>query len=110
MNIRHAGLAALLLLAGCAQSPESIAPAYVSTVPYETFTCTQLGEEEVRVQAALAQASQQQKNAQSGDVVGVILLGIPTSTLSGSNVAPQVASLKGQLVAVQQASLKKNCG
>jgi hypothetical protein len=107
--LRLAALAAPLALAACAQSPESIAPAYVSELPYDTFTCSQLAQEEARVEGALAAASKQQSDARTGDTVGVILLGLPTSTLSGSNVASQVASLKGQQIAIQQAETKKNC-
>ena len=108
-SIRYAVLAAPIFLAGCAVAPESIAPAYTSEVPYDSFTCPQLGQEGARVADALATASKAQSDARTGDTVGVILLGLPVSSLSGTNVAAQVASLKGQQVAIQQASIKKNC-
>lgn len=97
------------LLAGCAKRPETIAPAYVSALPYQNLSCAQLAEEMARVNAAYAVAAQQQNDAATGDAWGVFLIGMPTSTLSGSNVAAQVASLKGQQEALHQSAIRKNC-
>jgi hypothetical protein len=91
---------------GCAKSPESIAPAYVSTVNFQSWSCNQLAEEGRRLSQALAEA----RNARTNDTIGVIFLGLPVSSLSGDNIAPQIANLKGQMVAVQQAGSSKNCG
>jgi hypothetical protein len=102
-------LVAAAALAACAAKPESIAPAYVSSVPYESWTCRQLAEETVRVEQALAGASALQEKARGYDIAGVILLGLPVSSLSGDNVAPQIATLKGQRDTVAQVMIKKNC-
>jgi hypothetical protein len=96
-------------LAACAAPPEAIAPSYVSPISYNGLNCSDLSAEAARVDAALTQASQQQEQAHGNDVVGVLLIGVPVSTLSGTNVAPQVASLKGQQQAIQQAILQKHC-
>lgn len=96
-------------LSGCAAPPSAIAPAYTSQVPYESYTCKQLGQESQRIDAALTTASAEQDKARQGDTVGVIFLGLPVSSLSGQNVAPQIASLKGQQDAVQQVMIEKNC-
>lgn len=116
-GLRFIGLATLVLmallaglLAGCAKKPEAIAPAYVSHMQYMSYNCPQLASEAARLDAALAQVSQAQRNARSGDVAGVILLGLPVSSMSGSNVSDQVASVIGQQVAVQQAMNLQNCG
>jgi hypothetical protein len=100
---------AAALAAGCAKSPESIAPAYISPLSYQNFACDQLAEENVRVAAALAQASQQQRDARTNDTVGVIFLGLPVSTLSGGNVADQVARLKGEQQTLGQVAMQKRC-
>jgi hypothetical protein len=39
----------------------------------------------------------------------VIFLGVPTSTFSGTNLAPEVARLKGQKEATHLASISKKC-
>lgn len=101
---------ALLALAGCAAKPEDIPPAYVSHMLYEPYTLEQLRGEEQRLQQALATASDAQRKARSNDTAGVILLGLPVSSLSGSNQAANIARLKGELEAVQKAIALKNGG
>jgi hypothetical protein len=97
------------ILAGCAATPESIAPAYVSEVTYQNWSCQQLSEETMRLNAAYQVAAQEQHHARTNDTVGVLLLGLPVASLSGGNVAPQVASLKGNQAAVERAMTLKNC-
>jgi hypothetical protein len=98
-----------LSLCACAAPPESIAPSYVSPMSYSSFGCGDLIAESARVDAALTQASSQQEQAHGSDVVGVLLIGVPVSTLSGTNIAPQVASLKGQQEAIHLALIQKHC-
>ena len=102
-------LGAAIGLCGCAASPESIAPSYVSPISYNNFSCGDLSGESARVDAALVQASSQQEQAHGSDVVGVLLIGVPVSTLSGTNIAPQVASLKGQQEAIRLSMIQKHC-
>ena len=104
-----AASAVALLLAGCAKAPESIAPSYVSEVPYQSYTCQQLGEERARLEQAYAVTAKAQNDARTGDAWGVFLIGMPTSSLSGGNVASEVASLKGQMTAVDKTIITKNC-
>jgi hypothetical protein len=68
-----------------------------------------LGEEHARLEQAYAVTAKAQEDARTGDTWGVILLGLPTSTLSGGNVAAEVASLKGQQIAVEKTIISKNC-
>jgi orotate phosphoribosyltransferase-like protein len=102
-------VATALFLTACAKSPESIAPAYQSSFIYENLNCAQLGQESQRVGSALAAASTQQNNARSNDIIGVVLIGLPVSTLSGDNIAPQIAQLKGAQNAIREARMKKKC-
>jgi hypothetical protein len=96
-------------VAACAKSPESISPSYISDVQYRGWTCDQLGQEEVRLVQALAVASQQQEKARSNDIVGVIFIGLPVSSLSGDNIAPEIARLKGENAALNRAMILNNC-
>lgn len=102
-------VAATLILSACATAPEAIAPAYISDVTYQSWSCEQLSQEMGRLNAAYTNVADQQHKARNNDTVGVILLGLPVSSLSGSNVAAQVASVKGNQVAVEHASTLKNC-
>jgi hypothetical protein len=104
-----AAVAACGVLAACAASPESIAPSYVSTVVYQNWSCQQLAEEEGRLHAAYVTAAGEQSDARTTDTVGILLLGLPVGSMTGENVAPQVASVKGQTDAVHQAETLKNC-
>lgn len=103
------GLAPLGLLSACATAPENIAPAYVSNMQYQNWTCEQMVEELSRLGSALVSASSQQNKARSNDAVGVFFLGLPVASMSGGNVAPEIARLKGEQAAIQQAQSLKNC-
>ena len=100
-------LAIVSLVSGCATAPENIAPAYVSHLAYMQYTVEQLGQEEARLQAALSTSSDAQRKARSNDTLGVIFLGLPVSSLAGSNQASNVARIKGELEAVQKAIILK---
>lgn len=99
----------LLVLAACAASPESIAPAYVSPMAYHSWNCEQLAAEGHRLVSANANVAAQQNQARTGDTVGVILVGLPISSMTGQNVAPEVARLKGEHEAVYRAAIEKGC-
>jgi len=110
MRIRKwAAVVGVMTVAACAQTPESVQPAYASDVPYLSYTCQQLGQERARLSAALATAFTQQNETRSGDITGVILLGLPLSSMSGGDIAPQIARYKGEIEAVDSASRKKSC-
>lgn len=98
-----------LVLSACAVAPENIPPTYVSEMTYQPFSCEQLGQEQARMVAALATASDAQRRARSNDTAGVIFLGLPVSSLSGSNQASNIARLKGEIDAIQRAGIQKNC-
>ena len=97
------------LLAACAQSPEAIQPAYVSPVTYSDWSCPQIMEEQARLSGALATASQQQQQARSNDTAAVIFFGLPLASMSGANIAPQIARYKGEQEAVRLAGVTRSC-
>lgn len=109
VKITFTAVLAVTMLAGCAKAPGSIAPSYVSEVPYQSYSCKQLGEERARLEQAYTTTAKAQEDARTGDAWGVFLIGMPTSSLSGGNVAAEVASLKGQMVAVDKTLITKNC-
>lgn len=108
--VRKVSIVGVLFLAACAAKPESIQPSYISPVTYDAWTCPQLGQESARVESALATASKQQQSARDHDTAGVIFLGLPTGSMSGEAIAPEVARLKGSKDAIQQEMTLKNCG
>lgn len=102
-------IAVPVLLVGCAKAPESISPSYVSEVGYLSWTCEQLATETTRMSSAYSTAAAQQEKARTNDVVGVILIGLPVSSLSGDNIAPEIARLKGEQDAIRKAMISKQC-
>jgi hypothetical protein len=73
------------------------------------LTCEQLGQESQRLNDALKTASEKQKAASSKDAAGVFLIGMPLASMSGEDIGPEVARLKGEAEAVQRAQNKKGC-
>jgi len=102
-------VASVFILSACAKSPGSIQAAYVSEIGYHGWSCRQLSGEAGRLRTALATASTQQENARTNDTIGVILIGVPVSSLSGDNIAPQIARLKGEQEAIRKARITKRC-
>jgi hypothetical protein len=102
-------------LAGCASKSADIAPAYVSPLTYQSFTCPQLTAEAQRVSAAAATAAGQQDSQSTKDAVattvGVLIVWPALFLIQGDKQnAAQLAVLKGQMDAIEQASIQKNCG
>lgn len=105
----------ILFLAGCASKSSEIAPAYISPVSYQAYSCQQLGIEAQNVSQQAAIATGQQDKLHSEDVtkatVGAVLFWPVLLFNSGNGAtAANLAQLRGQMNAIQQASTMKNCG
>jgi hypothetical protein len=91
---------AMLTLAACAPRPDAIAPVALGDA-YAGTTCAAARQTLTQKQAELATASTAQSNAATGDALGVLLIGVPVSSLSGGDRAGQIATLKGQVLALE---------
>ena len=110
-----AATAASILLSGCATNPNQISAAYVSPVLYQNLSCQQLAAEAQRVSNAAAAASGAQSNQASKDAVmttvGVVLFWPALFFIGGDKGnAAEVSRLKGEMQAIEQANIAKNCG
>jgi hypothetical protein len=108
-------LFALATLAGCASKSAEITPTYVSPFMYQNLTCAQLAQEAQGVSARAAQVAgaQDQKRTNDQIATGVaIVVFWPAAFLVGGDgqMAAELAQLKGQMVAIEQASIAKKCG
>ena len=115
MKRAHLILLAPLLLAGCATNPKDIEAAYVSPVPYQSMTCDQLAAEASRVSQAASAATGQQQSQANRDAVAVgvsLIVFWPAIFFVGGDkaTAAEVARLKGEMNAIEQASVARNCG
>ena len=100
--------------AGCASKSEDIAAAYVSPTSYQSLTCAQLGEEAQRVSARASQAVGVQNKKAADDAtataVSLILFWPAAFLIKGDKAsAAEVARLKGEMQALEQANTAKKC-
>ena len=101
-------------LAGCASNSSEISAAYVSPVMYQSYNCQQLGMEAqaVTARASVVSGAQDQKRTNDGlATAAAIVVFWPAAFFVGGNgqTAAELAQLKGQLVAIEQASIAKKC-
>jgi hypothetical protein len=108
MILKISLLAALIVIAGCANRPESIRASHVSHEKYTHLDCTGLATKMADSRAELDKYSKMQDSKATGDAFGVFLLGIPFSKLSGDHEG-DVARLKGEVEAVETAQIKAKC-
>ena len=102
------------LLAACASKPEDVKAAYISPVAYKDYSCDQLGQEAQRVSRRAAEATGTQQKAATNDAVATgvaIVVFWPAAFFIKGNSAneAELARLKGEMEAIEKASIQKNC-
>ena len=116
IKMRILGIVALgAALGGCASSAEDIMPAYVSPVMYQQYTCQQLAQEAQAVSAragALSGAQDHQRTNDGLATAAAVVIFWPAAFFVGGDkqTAAELAQMKGQMVAIEQASIQKKCG
>jgi hypothetical protein len=114
--MRILGIVALVAaLGGCASSAEDIAPAYVSPIMFQHYTCQQLAQEAQAVSAHAAALSGAQDSQRTKDEVATtaaVIIFWPAAFFVGGDkqTAAELGQMKGQMVAIEQASIQKKCG
>ena len=108
-------VASSLLAAGCASRSDEVGAAYVSPVMYQTYSCRELGQEAQRVSAAAATASGAQDSQRTKDTVATtaaVVIFWPAAFFVGGDNAKtaELARLKGQMQAIEEASIGRKCG
>jgi hypothetical protein len=104
-----------LILAGCASKSGEIAPSYVSPVMYQNYSCAQIAQESQNVSSRAAEYAGAQDSKRTNDQIATgvaIVVFWPAAFFVGGdgNTAAELARLKGQMQALEQASVQKNCG
>ena len=108
-------IAAAVVLSSCASKSVDIKASYVSSTLYENLTCKQLQEEAASVSNRAIAASGEQDKKASNDAaavaVGVVLFWPALFFAKGDGAsAAEVSRLKGEMDAIEKASLKNKCG
>lgn len=106
---------AAFALAGCASSSSDIAASYVSPVMYQQHTCQQLAMEAQAVTARAGSLSGVQDGQRTKDAwttAAAVVIFWPAAFLveGDKQTAAELAQMKGQMVAIEQASIAKKCG
>ena len=99
----------------CATYAEKIPATYVSPVIYDHLTCRQVAEEATRVSSrAAVAAGVQDSQANKDNVLTAVTIVVfwPAAFFVGGDRAnaAEVGRLKGEMDALEQVSIKKNCG
>lgn len=93
-------LVAFIALSACAERPDAIAATPMPAGMYSHLSCNNARAERTQVQSNLNAMSAAQDQAATSDAVGVFLIGIPWSSLSGKDKAGQIATEKGKLLSL----------
>jgi hypothetical protein len=114
-KMRILGIVALgAALGGCASASSDITPAYISPVMYQQYTCPMLAQEAMGVssRAASLSGAQDSKRTQDGlATAAAVVIFWPAAFFVGGDkqTAAELAQMKGQMVAIEQASVLKKC-
>lgn len=100
-----AALALLAFIAACAKSPDSI-PAIPMTGAFDALSCTAAQSTLTAEQAALVTLETTQRQAVTGDALGVFLIGVPVSSLTGGDVSGLIGVSRGKILALQSRLLR----
>lgn len=99
----------LTVVAACAKNPENIGAITVAGDPYGRFSCSQLSAERLRIAQELEVAEAAQRSAASGDAMGVFLIGLPISSMSGNDQEAVIGVAKGRVQEIDRLRLARNC-
>jgi hypothetical protein len=98
----------LLALAGCANRPSSIHASFVSHERFVGLNCYALAQRMDTSETNLAELAAKQDAKADGDALGVFLVGVPVSKLTGDYEA-EIARTKGEIEAIETAQVKNSC-
>jgi hypothetical protein len=102
-------------LGACASSSKEITAQYVSPIQYQAYSCHQLGEEARVISSRAAQTAGAQDQKVTNDAiattVGIVVFWPALFMVKGDGAtAYELGRLKGEMEAIERASIQKNCG
>ena len=111
--LKGAFLASTLFLAGCADKSANIQASYVSPLAYNSYDCEALEQEYARLVRKSKSINKKQDGIASNDSVatgvGLVLFWPALFFIDNDDHREEVALLKGEVNAVEQASIQKKC-
>jgi hypothetical protein len=105
---------AALIVCGCAKSASEIAPAYVSPLAYQNYSCPQIADEVQRISVRASELSGVQDEKATSDAVvttvGVIVFWPALFFIEGDGQnAAELARLKGEYETLEKIATEKGC-
>lgn len=100
---------AVLIVAGCAKSPDQVKALPLSDLEFQNMSCDQLKSVNDQVALDLQTLTKAQQDAATGDAVGVVLLGMPVSSTFGQDRETQLAYTKGKQEAITRVLATNGC-
>ncbi len=97
----------LVFVAACAKGPDSIPPVAMYNA-FVAVPCADARAQLMQERQTLAALEGKQRSAVAGDAVGVFLIGVPVSSLTGNDVSGQIGASKGKVLALE--SRMMSCG
>lgn len=91
---------AALALSACSPRAASIAPVPMGNA-YAQADCNRVASELNETRAEVATLSAAQNSAATADAIGVFLIAVPVSNLTGGNRAGELGAAKGKLIALE---------
>lgn len=101
------GLGAALLLAACAQAPETVAAASVGEAQYLGWNCPELRGELGRLDRTLADLYVEQRQSRNDDAIGYVFALAPLASMSRGDLRHHIALRKGEHEAARQAAARR---
>jgi len=102
-------LCGLLLLAGCARQPDDIVAVSVPTDSYTQMSCQDLVTQKADKQQQLDALSNKQAEVANRDAAWMTIVHVPVASMTQGDNAKQIAQLKGEVNAIDQAYQSKGC-
>lgn len=100
-------------MAACASKSDNISAAYVSPLQYQGYNCNQIRSELARVSRRVNEVAGVQDSQASKDSValgvGMVLFWPALFFMIGKDKEEELARLKGEYEALEQAAIQKDC-
>ncbi|WP_281856846.1 hypothetical protein [Litoreibacter halocynthiae] len=111
----HILISTMLIVSGCAQKSADISASYVSPLQYQSYSCSQISAEAQRLSGRASEVTGVQNKKATNDAVATgvaLVLFWPAVFLIGGDKenGAELARLKGEMEALEKASIQKNCG
>ena len=107
-------LAVSIAAGGCATAAKDVSTSYVSPLQYQSYDCTQIASETLRIQSKVTELGGRLDEAASNDKaiagVGIILFWPALFALGGTKgTEAEYGRIKGEYEAIQKAAIDKKC-